>query len=318
MKFLFRVLIIFFISVLGIWVVIARPFGVFSSDTAHDIDTSRLKEEVRKISQDYYPRDSEHPEVLLKLSEYIHGRFSQYSPKVEFQEYEVDGARFRNVIANFGPNSERILVIGAHYDAFSNLPGADDNASGVVGLLELGRLLQSADLSIGLQLVAYCLEEPPYFASEQMGSFVHASNLKSAGAQVELMISLEMIGFYSEESNSQSYPVPLLSLMYPSKGDFIAVVDKLDSNAAFRVKESINKYTAVASYSINAPTSLAGVDFSDHRNYWVLGYPAVMITDTAFFRNSAYHTEQDTYDRLNYKKMSEVIYGVFMFVQNVE
>ena len=297
---------------------IARPFSVSSPGEVHDINPAILKEEVRKVSQDFYPRSSDHPETLWSLSQYIFDQFSNNSLNVEFQEYRAGKDSYRNVIAKFGTNSGSVIVIGAHYDSYSDLPGADDNASGTVGLIELSRLLGTLELKKQVQLVAYCLEEPPYFASEKMGSFVHASSLKETGIAVELMISLEMIGYFSDKSNSQSYPIPLLNLIYPTSGNFIAVVDKIDSNNALKVKSAINRFSNIEAYSINAPSSLAGVGLSDHRNYWALGFPAVMVTNTAFFRNKAYHTESDTFDRLNYEKMAEVIYGVFKFVQSVE
>lgn len=314
---LLRIAALCLFCILCIWLLIARPISISNAAKPHNIDTTRLKEAVRVISEEFHPRSSDNPANLKALSQYIADQFKFNTSHVSFQNITVDGQNYRNVIAHFGPDTQNIIVVGAHYDAYSSLPGADDNATGVVGLIELSRLLSNINLSTQVQLVAYTLEEPPYFATENMGSYVHAHSLRKMDVQVKLMISLEMIGFFSEEKDSQSYPMPLLSIMYPSKGDFIAVVDQLWSGKALQVKSAINQHTAIQAYSINAPTYITGIDFSDHRNYWAFGYPAVMVTDTAFYRNKAYHTEEDTYERLNYHKMANVILGVFKVIEQL-
>lgn len=329
-----------------IWMLIARPFSFFVASSVHDasvndvsfnnassisISPEGLKEDVRIISQEFFPRSSEHPENLWQLSLYLHDRFSQYSSDVYFQEFAAGGNDYRNVIAEFGSKTGELLIIGAHYDAYSNLPGADDNASGVAGLLVLARLLSTLDFSNSssnsspnsnsakrIQLVAYSLEEPPFFGGSKMGSYIHAQSLSDANIDVQLMISLEMIGFYSDTEHSQSYPMPLLRLLYPNKGDYIAVVDTLFANDALAVKAAINQYSDIAAYSINAPDFIAGIDFSDHRNFWQFGYPAVMVTNTAFYRNKHYHTQADSFETLDYNKMAEVIRGVFLFIRNID
>lgn len=238
-----------------------------------------------------------------------------YAANIEQQSYIADHRAYSNVVASFGPDTREVIVVGAHYDAYSSFPGADDNASGVVGLLALGKLLAKVQLRQRVLLVAYTLEEPPYYATEFMGSFVHAKSL--TGKSVSLMISLEMIGYFSDAKASQSYPMPLLKLFYPSTGNFIAVVDQLSSGQAVPLKNAINKYTQVPAYSINAPAWIPGVDFSDHRSYWHFGFPAIMVTDTAFYRNHQYHEENDIYSRLDYSKMREVIWGVYRYLYEI-
>ncbi|WP_189417649.1 M28 family peptidase [Cellvibrio zantedeschiae] len=277
------------------------------------INQNDLKETVIFLSEKVLPRDSQHPENLDIAAEFIKQKLSMSSASAIFQSYAVNGNNYKNVIASFGPDTKEVIVIGAHYDAFSTHAAADDNASGVAGLIELGKLLGKVQLKHRILLVAYTLEEPPYYATEHMGSFIHAASLKDN--KVRLMISLEMIGFFTDSPGSQSFPMPLLSLFYPDSGDFIAVVDSFLSNEAAPLKASINKYTDVQAYSINAPRWVLGIDYSDHRSYWSHGYPAIMVTDTSFYRNHQYHQEQDTYERLNYKKMAEVVYGVFQYIQ---
>ena len=274
-----------------------------------------LKNRVIFLSQNALPRDSKHPDKLNKAADYIKTQFEQYSANVSYQTYLAGKHEFKNVIAEFGPDTADVIIVGAHYDAYGEHPAADDNASGVSGLIELGKLLQGVNLKNKVQLVAYTLEEPPHFGSEYMGSFVHASSLHENKTQVKLMISLEMIGYFSELPKSQSFPIPLLNLFYPNKGNFIAIVDRLWANDAAPLKVAINNYTSLDAYSINAPSQIPGIDYSDHRNYWLFDYPAVMVTDTSFYRNHHYHHAEDTYEKFNYEQMAKVIYGVFKYIQ---
>lgn len=301
-----------------LWLVIARPID-FSSGScvlAHPVNPDHLKEHLRKLSEDFVPRDYQHPDNMLRAAEYIRQALLPCADTVALQAFTVARAgEYVNVLAEYGPDTKEILVVGAHYDAFSVFPGADDNASGVAGLIELGGLLARLDLRSRVELVAYALEEPPFFATQDMGSAVHARSLKTQGKTVSLAIVLEMIGFFSDAKGSQSYPAPLLQLYYPDKGNFIAVVDQVFSTKAQDVKSAINLCTDLPAYSINAPAAVPGIDFSDHRNYWAEGFPAVMVTDTAFYRNPAYHSAHDTYETLNYEKMAQVIYGIFKYIE---
>jgi Zn-dependent M28 family amino/carboxypeptidase len=251
---------------------------------------------------------------LTKAADHIATEFRYHGARVGYQEFEVGNRRYKNVVAEYGPETSDVVVIGAHYDTAGDQPGADDNASGVAGLLELGRLLSGVKLHSKVLLAAYVLEEPPHFRTGEMGSAMHAKSLCERGASVKLMISLEMIGYFSERKNSQGFPMPLLKLFYPSRGNFILVVDRLFSNRAREVKKWMSAANELPVYSINAPAIIPGVDFSDHFSFWQQGYPAVMVTDTAFYRNDAYHTRRDTADRLDYDKMAQVVHGVYNYV----
>jgi Zn-dependent M28 family amino/carboxypeptidase len=166
-----------------------------------------------------------------------------------------------------------------------------------------------------VELVAYTLEEPPFFRSEQMGSAMHAKALKQEGAVVRVMFSLEMIGYFSDARNSQQFPSSAFSLFYPTEGNFISVVGKMDDGMLVRrIKKAMTRATSLPVYSINAPRLIPGVDLSDHLSYWREGYPAVMITDTAFYRNANYHTLDDTAERLDYRRMGQAVEGVYAAV----
>jgi Zn-dependent M28 family amino/carboxypeptidase len=273
---------------------------------------ARLESSVRTLVESFGPRDESHPENLDRVATWIRGELERTGGKVTDQPFQVGGATYRNVIAHFGPDTRDRVVVGAHYDTAGPLPGADDNASGVAGLLELARLLGSSRLQRRVELVAYSLEEPPYFASREMGSAFHARSLKAQGAQVRSMICLEMIGYFSDAPDSQEFPVSALRLAYPSRGNFILVVGRLGQGGLVRrVQQRMERAAAPLDVrSLIAPASLPGVDFSDHRNYWNEGWDAVMITDSAFYRNPNYHEERDTPDTLDYGRMARVVDGV--------
>jgi Zn-dependent M28 family amino/carboxypeptidase len=279
------------------------------------------------LSTEIAPRNSEHTENLAGAAAYISGRFKDLGLKPRDQKYEADGKPYKNVIARVRSSVPEVatarvnaagpplIVVGAHYDSYGELPAADDNASGVAGLLELARLLAANPAASPVELVAYTLEEPPYFRTPSMGSFVHSRSLKSQGARVLAMFSLEMIGYFTDASGTQEFPMPLLKLLYPSTGNYIAIVGDLENRALARaVRTSMRSVMTMRAYSINAPRLVPGIDFSDQLSYWTLGYPGIMVTDTSFYRNKAYHTEGDTPDRLDYARMADVVSGVYQAV----
>jgi hypothetical protein len=188
-------------------------------------------------------------------------------------------------------------------------------------LLEIGRLLQELQpkLKYRVDLVAFSLEEPPYFKTSAMGSAVHARSLAAAGVEVRAMICLEMIGYYSEAQNSQRYPVAALKAIYPDKANFISVVGNMGQGSLVaEVKQWMQAGGNIEVQSLKAPASVPGVDFSDHLNYWKYKFPAVMITNTAFFRNPHYHLPSDTLGTLNFDKMAEVIRGCYWAVVHLD
>jgi Zn-dependent M28 family amino/carboxypeptidase len=181
----------------------------------------------------------------------------------------------------------------------------------VAGLIELAHLLGKESLQTRVELVAFTLEEPPYFRTQYMGSAVHAAALKRQNVPVRLMLSLEMIGYFTDAPDSQSFPLSVLRYFYPSQGNFIAVIGKIGQGSLTRrVKRAMRGASELPVYSLNAPVGVAGIDFSDHLNYWNAGYQAAMITDTAFYRNPNYHSSGDTPNTLDYKRMALVVQGV--------
>jgi Zn-dependent M28 family amino/carboxypeptidase len=309
--------VVFVSLMIATWALVTQPLLPISR-TANVVapPPSRLEAHVRMLSETFVPRDESHPAMLNQVAAYIRGEFEQAGGLVSDQPYVVDGISYRNVIALFGPETNERIVVGAHYDSVAeDVPGADDNASGVAGLIELAYLLGKTTLPLRVELVGYTLEEGQHFRTQRMGSAVHARSLREHDVAVRAMFSLEMLGYFTDAPGSQRYPHPVLKAFYPSRGNFIAVVGKLDQPLIVRqVKEAMRGASPLPVYSINAPRSVPGVDFSDHRNYWEAGFEAVMITDTAFYRNPNYHTVRDTANTLDYQRMAMVVQGVYAAV----
>jgi Zn-dependent M28 family amino/carboxypeptidase len=314
---LFGLMLIISLGLLIGWIIVTQPLVVRATPAAVKVSISpaRLERHVRMLATTYVPRDAAHPENLDRVAAYIGQEFAQANARVVEQPYTINGYTYRNVIGSYGPDTTERIVIGAHYDAAGPYPGADDNASGIASLIELAYLLGNVPLPIRVELVAYTLEEPPYFRTSLMGSAVHAQSLKAQGVSVRVMVALEMLGYFSDAPNSQRFPASILKLVYPTRGNFIALVSKVGQGAVVRrAKRAMRGASLLPVYSINAPRLVPGVDFSDHRNYWAAGYPALMMTDTAFYRNPHYHTAYDTPDTLDYRRMAMVVQGVYAAV----
>jgi len=303
-----------------VWYFLTTPiFGQVEKRSPVGVSRQALEEHVQKLASEFQSRHFENVDKLDQSANYILSQFHSFGLETHTQNFQIEGQTYRNISAFSGPGNSERLIIGAHYDVYDALPGADDNASGVAGLLELARILSVHPPRIQVELVAFSLEEPPNFRTENMGSFQHASLLGWQDPKIKLMISLEMIGYFSEEPGSQSYPFPLLSLIYPDRGNFIAIVGKLGENRLVRTaKRGMASSMDLPLYSMNGPSILPGIDFSDHLNYWKKDIPAIMITDTAFFRNPYYHTEDDLPTSLNYENMAKVVQGVYGIVLEFE
>ena len=296
----------------GLVVLVRQPtFGSRSFSTGPRADAGTLARHVAILTGPACPRNPRNAQGLELAAAYIADNLARAGARVEEQRYRAGGTSCCNVLGQMGPAAGPVVVVGAHYDAAGDTPGADDNASGVAGLLELARLLGARSLAGPVLLVAFSTEEPPYFGGAEMGSAVHARSLRREDREVAAMLTLEMIGFFTAEQPSQAV---LLDLAYPRRGDFVAVVGRWQDRAVAReVKRAFSGATPVPVVSWSGPASLGG-DLSDHRNYWAEGYSAVMITDTAYLRNPNYHTGADTPETLDYASMAGVVDGVLAAV----
>jgi len=270
-----------------------------------------LKHHVYKLAHEIGDRSIFQYEKLKQAERYIADQFSSLGYTVELQKYSVLDKTVINIIATktglYRP--KEIIIVGAHYDTCYN-PGADDNASAVSGLIELARLMSDKQANRTIKFIAFVNEEPPFFKTGSMGSSVYVRYIKERMEDIKAVVILEMIGYYTDEPNSQRYP-PFFGLFYPNKGNFITVVGNFSSRGLVRkVVSGFKKQTAFPIESVVTFNFIPGVDFSDHWSFWQEGYPAVMITDTAFYRNPNYHSSTDTYETLDYKSLAEVTKGL--------
>jgi len=321
-------LLLLIVALLIIWFMISQPLFTVSKEIkcAKLINPKDLNQSVYEMVEKFDGRVYDDLKVLDATASYIYSKFSEQGAEVHYQNYELEGLleedkyQYKNVIANFKGREhceDGVRIVGAHYDTFDGMAGANDNTSGVAGLLAMAKVLKMQPPRCDVQLVAYTLEEPPAFRTTRMGSYIHAKQLSEQGVKVKYLLVLETIGFYSSEPNSQNYPVPIMNWYYPKEANFVALVSNFANIFTVREVKSAMQSSGIhlPVYSINAPTFIPGVDFSDHRNYWEFDIPSVMVTDTAFYRSDNYHTENDTPDTLDYDRMAEVIEAVVRLVR---
>lgn len=289
-----------------------------SAPAASASTASRLEASVRVLAGDIGVRNYAVPAALRKAEAFVRAGLAKPGYEVEEQAYTVrtpqgQEAPMRNFIATLpgaAPGAP-VLVVGAHYDSASATPGADDNASGVAALLELAsRFHGRTGGAVELRFVAYSTEEPPFFGSGQMGSGWHARALKAEGRAVAGMLSLEMLGVYSDAAGSQRYPAGL-GLFYPDRADFIGLVSNLSSRRFLkRLVAGFKTPKGTRHIAASLPEFISDIRRSDHACYWEQGFPAVLVTDTSFLRYPHYHQMTDTPEKLDYERMADVVDGL--------
>jgi len=253
------------------------------------------------------------PRGLAAAAAYLDASLTRAGYAVRRQTFRAVGQECDNLEAEI-PGSDRpgeVVVVGAHYDSCGNLPAADDNASGVAATLALARAFRGAPPPRRtLRFVLFANEEPPFFQTGSMGSLVYARACRRRGENVVAMLSLETVSYYTDVPGSQSYPLPLFGL-YPSTGDFIGFIGNTPSRALVRAAVgSFRRHARFPSEGAALPGAVPGVGWSDHWAFWQAGYPAVMVTDTAPFRNPNYHSPGDTPETLDYARTARVVDGL--------
>lgn len=293
------------------------PFEPLSE--SEKLSRDYLREHVLMLGDRIGERNIWRYEQLEKTAEYIEKTLADFGYEVSTQGYEMKGMVLRNIEVELTGTSlpKEIVIVGAHYDSVIGSPGANDNGSGVAALFEIARLLAKERFSRTVRFVAFVNEEPPFFQTENMGSRVYASRSRRHGEQIVAMLSLETIGYYTDEAGSQHYPFPF-SFFYPSTGNFIGFVSNMSSRSLLhRVIASFRSHTAFPSEGVMAPGWLTGIGWSDHWSFWKEGYPALMVTDTALFRYRHYHAPGDTPDRIKYDSMARVVAGITRVVAEI-
>lgn len=278
----------------------------------------RLRDHVETLAQDIGNRSLRKYDSLQQAQRYIQETFQNFGYDPTVRTFEVEGKEVANLEVKRPGNTKpnEIVVIGAHYDTVSN-PGADDNASGVSGLLELSRRFRNRHPERTLRFVAFVNEEPPYYQTEKMGSLVYARRARERNENIVAMVSLEMLGYFSEEQGSQTYPFPV-STFYPDTGDFIAFVGNVSNRSLVRRSIGVfRRHARISSEGGALPGYLPGVGSSDHWAFWQEEFPAIMVTDTAMFRNPNYHTSDDLPETLDFVKMTRVVEGLEKVVEDL-
>ncbi len=263
------------------------------------------------------PRYLQKPKTIQAAIGYIEGQWTGMGFSNSRETYDALGDQATNLIVEL-PGTKRadeIVLLGAHYDTVYSTPGADDNASAVAVLLEVGRLLREFRGKRTIRYVAFACEEPPYFNLDCMGSQYHARQARLRGDKILGMLCLEMVGYYCDSDNSQTVP-PLipkwLRRFFPHRGNFLAAVGNMPSwKLCWRFRRGFKRGTrTMPLFSICLPENINEIRLSDNSSFWDQGYPALMLTDTSFLRNPNYHLASDTPDTLDYARMTQVTLGV--------
>jgi hypothetical protein len=269
---------------------------------------NELEQSVRQLAGVIGERNLEHYRQLDAAADFIERSFRQAGLEPRRDGYEVRGRAVHNIEAEIRGESTDIVLVGAHYDSASGTPGANDNATGVAALLALAQRFAGRPGKATLRFVAFVNEESPYFQTPEMGSMVYATRSRQRGDRIVAMISLETIGYFSDEPSSQSYPLSVLDAFYPKTGNFIGIVGNLSSRSLVRrAIATFREEGKIPAEGAALPAAVAGVGWSDHWAFWQNGYRAIMITDTALFRYPHYHRETDTPDKLDYDRFALVV-----------
>lgn len=275
-----------------------------------DNNTNDLYEVVSYLTSITPPRSQTNIDSLNSVASFIKTKFEHHGLESRFQEYFVGKNIFKNVIGSLNTECKDRIIVGAHYDVCGEIQGADDNASAVAGLLECAKMLSTIkdQLKCRIDFVAYTLEEPPYYSSSCMGSHIHAKSMYDNKINVLAMVNFEMIGYFTDEPKSQRYPLKLMKYLYPSKGNFIGIIGNSESSSLTKIVKK-NMQGEIKCIRATIPKKHELITRSDHLNYWKYGFKAIMITDTADFRNPNYHTLGDTIETLNFDMMKKVCNG---------
>lgn len=272
----------------------------------------RLRQDVDDLAGMIGERNLAAYHGLAAAVAFIVAAFEEAGHAVQYQDYMVGGQPCSNLEVELRgyERPDEIVLIGAHYDSVRGCRGANDNATGVAALLALARAFAGRRTRRTLRFVAFVNEEPPYFQTPAMGSFVYARRCRERQERIVAMLSLETIGYFADAPGSQVYPFPF-KFFYPSQGNFIAFIGNLQSRRLVRrVIASFRRTSQFPSEGAALPASVPGVGWSDQWAFWRHGYPGLMVTDTAIFRYPYYHTPGDTPDKLDYGRLARVVAGL--------
>ena len=279
---------------------------------------ANLQQHVTHLASTIGERNTRHPNNLNAAADYIQQHLTNLGYNPQRQTYNITHPYDQTPLPchnieieiTGSTHPDRIVIIGAHYDSVPSSPGANDNAAGTAALLELARILQNSNPKHTLRLVAFTNEEPPYFTTENQGSYVYAKRSADRNENITAMLSIDGLGYYNDQPNTQNYPQPFATF-YPDTANFVGFVGNLRSAPLLRTAvASFRSHTAFPSEGAAVPGFIEGAGWSDHYSFWQFGYPGIMITDTLPFRYKHYHDYSDTPDQLNYQHMARITQGI--------
>jgi hypothetical protein len=316
-----------FYSLIILWALLSQCSGLSTTPTAPTAPKPEIPVSVKRLTADVQtlasldpPRNHQNVSSLDRAADYIFKEFKKCTTQVEVQRYQVNDKEYKNVIASFGPMKGKRIIVGAHYDVCGDQPGADDNGTGAAAVLELARLLSALKpkLKRRIDLVAYSLEEPPYFRTPYMGSAIHAASLAKAKVKVHVMISIDMIGYFSETGKPHRLVSSFIKPGTVIPGNTTGILGKKgEEKITDTLKKHITENSNIAVLALNLPLGTRGLDFSDHLNYWKHTYPAVMITNFMVCPNFNYHKPTDTIEKLNFEKIAEIVKGLYFVLVKI-
>ncbi len=278
-----------------------------------------LKRNVEMLAGTIGERNVFRPKEYHAAADFVDHSLAQAGYRVNRQAFEVMQERCENLeaVVPGHQRAQEIVVVGAHYDSVSGCPGANDNGSAVAALLVLAQAFAHSQPERTLRFVAFANEEPPFFQTEQMGSLVYARHCRASNDNIVAMISLETIGYYRDQKGSQKYPFPI-GLFYPSTGNFIGLVG--NTKSAKLVRQCVACFRRQVKFPCEGgalPAALPGIGWSDHWAFWQVGYPGLMVTDTAPFRYPYYHTVEDMPEKLDYERTARVVAGMKLVIEEL-
>ncbi len=321
------------LTIFGFWYICIRMPGESAKALEDNSDRStatelssaidlenQLKNYVKHLSLQIGERNLQNYPALCLAADYIEGEFKKFGYSAHRHTFQVNNLDCHNIVTEVRGNVRpaEIVIVGAHYDTAPGTPGANDNGSGVASMLCLANMLQDFAPDKTLRFVGFANEEPPYFQNRgQMGSWVYAESCRKSGDKIVAVLSLETMGYFTNEKDSQHYPAPL-NMFYPSTGNFIGFVANLESSQLQRRAIKVfRENTSVPSEGAALPELITGIGWSDHWSFWQEGYPGIMVTDTAPFRYPHYHQPTDTIDKLDYAILAKVTSSLKFVVRDL-
>jgi Zn-dependent M28 family amino/carboxypeptidase len=294
------------------------PAPLLGKDMNKEKIRQRLQQHLQYLSLDLGERCIFRPLNLKAAEDYVARELESLDYPVRRQPFICQRVEVANVIAGH-PDSRGYYLLGAHFDTVAGTPGADDNASGVAVLLEVARLAREAPTNRPWAFVGFTTEEPPAYFTPYMGSRVYARQARKNRENILGMLCLESVGYFVQEPDSQQIPLALKFLGYSTTGNYLGLVANWHSRPLLqKLEKAFQAACSLPVATLAVPlggTFIPETRLSDHANFWDEGYQAVMLTDTAFLRNSNYHTDRDTLDTLNLDAMVEITLGLARFVR---